>query len=269
MKDIKKIEGIALFEHRFWLQVLGDHARLIFDALSPREKTLVQTAQGFIHIFDQLLAQARKPLTGPELMQLNQQAYQQTMQLRGFKLDLIRRHLVGEINIELPLTFLNHMVNELDDYLRILYYLMQGQGPTAHPVQYHLLWLLDAAGHADAIAGSLDLVEKRLREKSERFTKQFEEYYIKAAEFCGYLRTNLQRFPALSRFNLQVECEIKLFMAFLCELEEMVKANTLLSTLSPLLLDHMAREECYYLFKLSQVSEVTPPNCDPTKPRPE
>lgn len=30
-------DQVALFEHRFWLQVLGDHARFIFDTLSPQE----------------------------------------------------------------------------------------------------------------------------------------------------------------------------------------------------------------------------------------
>jgi hypothetical protein len=32
--------------------------------------------------------------------------------------------------------------------------------------------------------------------------------------------------------------------------------------------DHMAREECYYLMKLAESTEVVKaPYCDPTKPR--
>ena len=27
-----------LYEHRFWLQILGDHCRFIFTALSPRKR---------------------------------------------------------------------------------------------------------------------------------------------------------------------------------------------------------------------------------------
>jgi hypothetical protein len=31
--------------------------------------------------------------------------------------------------------------------------------------------------------------------------------------------------------------------------------------------DHMFREECYYLMKLSESANLDTPNCDPTKPR--
>ena len=45
--------------------------------------------------------------------------------------------------------------------------------------------------------------------------------------------------------------------------------NKVLSTLTPLMPDHMLREECYYLIKLAQSSEVRMPDCDPTRPRVE
>jgi hypothetical protein len=60
-----------------------------------------------------------------------------------------------------------------------------------------------------------------------------------------------------------------MFQAFLCELEELRLTDELLGTLSPLMADHMSREECYYLMKLSEVTDVKAPNCYPTKPRVE
>jgi hypothetical protein len=60
-----------------------------------------------------------------------------------------------------------------------------------------------------------------------------------------------------------------MFQAFLCELEELRLTDELLGTLSPLMADHMSREECYYLMKLSEVTDVKDPNCYPTKPRVE
>jgi len=36
-----------------------------------------------------------------------------------------------------------------------------------------------------------------------------------------------------------------------------------LGTLAPRMADHMYREECYYLQKLSEVSDVKPPSCSP------
>lgn len=263
-------EEAALFEHRFWLQILGDHSRFIFDSLSPREAEEVQVAANFIQVFDSLLAHARQPLNRTQIMTLNQQILPYVQQLRQFKLNLIQLHLVGKIIIGLPPTFINHMVNELDEYLRLLGHLQAGQIPPAHhPLHHHLLWLMDGYGHAVAIGSELDAVEKRLIDQSRTFATHFEDYYRKAVELTGYLRTNLSDFPALRRFNHQAEAEMLFFMDFLTELKEMRLDNSVLGTLAPLLPDHMFREECYYLTKLAMVSTVPRPNCDPTKPRVE
>ena len=41
-------------------------------------------------------------------------------------------------------------------------------------------------------------------------------------ELTGYLRSNVKKFPALNKFNNDVEIEIELFKTFLKELEELV-----------------------------------------------
>ncbi|MBO8171442.1 MAG: DUF2935 domain-containing protein [Bacillaceae bacterium] len=266
MKDKKNV----LDEHRFWLQILGDHARFIYHALSPSEKNEVQTARYFIHTFDELWHQSRQNLNSQELHVLNDRALRHAREIRLFKLKLLRRHLTEEISIGLSPTFINHMVNEVEEYLRILEYLVAGKvPPPAHPVHHHLLWLQDAVGHAATITCSLDFTEQKLRNKSETFTRHFQDFYLKAVEFAGYLRTSLKQFPALKRFNHQVELEMKMFQTFLHELEEMEMDETVLGTLSPLIADHMFREECYYLTRLAMVSEVEQPDCDPAHPRPE
>lgn len=268
MKEVN-FEKAALFEHRFWLQILGDHARMILDNLSPNEIKEVQTANNFIYIFDKLLAEARKPLKDTELMTLTNQAYRYAHEIRLFKLDLIRQHLVGDIVLGLTPTFLNHMVNEVEEYLRVLSFLLIEQVPTSTAIHDHLVWLLDAAGHAAGISSELDMVEKKLDKKSQYFVETFEGFYIKAVELAGYMRTCLEKFPAMDRFNLQVESEILLFKDFLRELEDLELCNKVLGSLTPLMLDHMAREECYYLIKLAESSNVKMPDCDPTKPRVE
>lgn len=257
-----------LFEHRFWLQILGDHSRFIFESLAPKEQAEIERANYFIHTFDRLLEYARNNLSAEEINTLNQQANSETQNLRQFKLHLLERHLIGKISISLPPTFINHMVNELEEYQRILEAcLSDNWPPTSHPLYYHLVWLLDAVGHADTITSHLDMVEHDYKQKSKHFTKQFEHFHLKAIELAGYLRTNLSDFPALHRFNHQAEMEIQLFQAFLHELEELRLKDEILGTLSPLMADHMSREECYYLMKLSEVSEVKSPDCYPTRPR--
>lgn len=262
MNDV--FEKTARFEHRFWLQILGDHSRFIFEALAPVQTNEIEKAQHFIQVFDSLLTHTNTS----DLVQLSSQAEKEVLELREFKFELIRKHLIGKIKIHLSPTFLNHMVNELEEYVRILQHLKNGEVPPMyHEVHHHLLWLLDAAGHSDAISDNLDGAEKKLKEKSDTFTKTFEAFYLKAVEMAGYLRANVMSFPALTKMNLDSQLEIKLFQNFLDEIEELRLSKQALGTFAPLMADHMFREECYYLTKLAESAGLEGPECDPTKPR--
>lgn len=60
---------------------------------------------------------------------------------------------------------------------------------------------------------------------------------------------------------------MNLFMGFLNEIEELELSKEALGTFAPLMADHMMREECYYLTKLAETTDIEQPQCDPTKPR--
>ncbi|HZG60353.1 MAG TPA: DUF2935 domain-containing protein [Anoxybacillus sp.] len=268
---VQTFEHEALFELRFWMQILGDHARFIRDSLSVQETVEIEKTKNFILLFDELLQKARLSLSKNDLLLLLRRAKEAGEQLRTFKLHLLKRHLTAKISLSLPPTFINHMVNELDEWLRIASYLVEGKNaPAVHPLHHDLLWLLDAAGHAGAINDDLDSTETKLKEKSYTFVKDWEAFYLKAVEMAGYLRTNLHSFPALSRFHKEIELEMLLFKKFLKELEELRLTKEVLGTFTPLMADHMSREECYYLQKLAgSTQQVSRPSCDPTKPRTE
>lgn len=265
--DRNSISGIQ-FEHQFWLQILGDHSRFIFNSLAPKEKVEIEKTHYFICIFDDLLNNARQCVSGGDMFNLTSETYQEVNRLREFKLHLLCRHINEGIEINLTPTFVNHMVNELEEYALILECLLaEGTLPKCHPIHYHNIWLLDAAGHSGFIQCSLDETENDLREKSKLFKKGFEGLHQKALEYKGYLRTGLDTWPALERLNCQVDHKIDLFQKFLAEMIHLRASLEALGTLSPLAPDHMYREECYYLTKLAQVCAVPKPKCDPTKPR--
>ncbi|SET04086.1 protein of unknown function [Salinibacillus kushneri] len=265
---MKSFQESAAFEHTFWLQVLGDHARFIRDSLYPAEQKDIESSRSFVNIFDEWLSQARQMSTAETYKSLSNEVEDVVKSFRKFKLSIIERHLTGNIKIHLSPTFINHMVNELEEYLQVLKYLQKGEAvPIFHELHHHLLWLQDAYGHAGAINDEMDGVEKKLKMKSNEFTRHFKSFYLKAVEMTGYLRTSLTTFPALHRFNNEVELEMSLFRAFLEEIEELELSDQVLSTFSVLMADHMAREECYYLVKLAESSDVSLPNCDPSKPR--
>jgi hypothetical protein len=203
-----------------------------------------------------------------DVVHLSMRADEEAKKIRQFKLELIAKMLTGNVKIHLGPTFVNHMVNEVEEYIRVLSYLKKGEiPPVFHELHHHTVWLLDAAGHAGAIQSNLDQVEKRLKAKSEKYMKHFEDFYLKAVEMTGYLRTNLSSFPALQKLNMDVTVEIQLFMKFLDELKELELTEQALGTFAPLMADHMFREECYYLSKVAESSQLDGPNCDPDKAR--
>lgn len=257
------------FEHKFWLQILGDHSRFIYFALSAPQEEEIEVARQFIEEYDRLLRAARQEVSS-ELASITQQANELTIKLRLFKLELLDKLLLGQLKISLTPTFINHMLNELEEYLRILSEVLSGNPVPKFPSLHHdLLWLPDAAGHAASITSELDAVEKRLIKKSMQFEEHFNAFYLKAIELTGYFRTMRDHYPAVTKFHKDVNLEMNIFMTFLQELEEQDISAELLDRLNPLVPDHMYREECYYLLKLSQNDAISAPDCDPAKPRVE
>lgn len=258
----------ALTENRFWLQIMGDHSRFIFFSLAPNEVEYLQRAQDFIISYDELLDQAKNATNTKELELVTGQAYELTLQLRAFKLLLLSQTLSSDIKIHLTSTFINDMLNELEEYLTIISLLQSKESVLFHPIHYHLIWLADAVGHAASVASTLDPVEKDKINKSNNYESQFMDLLFKATMMNGYLRTELNSFPSLDRLNKQVETIILSFKDFLIEIRDQRISGQILGTLFPLMADHMAREECYYIWKLSQTAGLTKrPDCDPASPR--
>lgn len=258
-----------LDENRFWLQILGEHSRFILDSLSPREANEIEKAGAFIKVFDDLLAKARQRLSGEDLAALHKQAFAAAQDIRDFKLHLLSRHLSQQIGLDLTPEFINHMLNELEEYLYILDAVLHNQAFSFHPVHLHIIWMLDGSGHAATIADRLSANYKDTKNIADMFAAKFSNEHEKALEMGGFLRTGLTDFPALRQFNADAEFAMKNFMAFLMETEQQVREKNILSILSPLMLNHMYREECYYLTQLAKVSQIKKPDCDPASERAE
>ncbi|PEJ57728.1 hypothetical protein CN692_11615 [Bacillus sp. AFS002410] len=241
----------ATYEHSFWLHVLRDHSQFMLDALPSKQEEEIKIAKSFYIIFNDLFSSVNN---SANINEITIQAEKNALALRDFKLSLLTKHITdANFKIYLTPTFLNHMVNELEEYLLVLSYLKQNQiPPIFHELHHHLLWVLDAAGHADAISSNLDGTEYMLRKKGHEFIKHFDHFYLKAVELTGYLRTKLNTFPALKRMNQDIKLEIQLFQIFLKEIEELDISSQMLSNFSALMADHMYREEVYYLQKLEE-----------------
>lgn len=262
-----KIREMSIFEHRFWLQILGDHSRFILNALSPEETRFIDDATQFIKLFDYLLEKARRPISLENLHDLNYKAYSAAMKIRELKMVILSKQITDKIKINIAPTFINHMVNELDEYIFILNHLIKGNIAPIGDINLHLLWLPDGSGHASTIASNLDMTYKELIKKSVTYSKDFDNLYLRTIEYKGYTRSGICGFPALKRLNADANEIMNCFKIFLKKLEIEILEKKVLGTIYPLMLNHMFREECYYLTKLSMVSDINSPECDPTTPR--
>lgn len=258
------------FEHRFWLQVLGDHSRFIYNSLSPQEIELIPIAKFFINRFDQLLERAQTEMDAGGWQGLAREVLPAVEELRKFKLDILSRHLQKKVQIRLSPTFFNHMLNELDEYRKNLGYQVQGQVvPVKSPVHHHLLWIKDAEGHARAVHCDLDFSQTKLILAAREYMELFCKRYSETVEYAGFLRTGKPMFPSLGKFDRDVAGEIAEFKEFLEFLKLMIGKAEVIGPVNALVPDHMAREECYYLHRLhrSDPQNVPRPECDPTRPR--
>lgn len=280
MKSLKKNKGSSqkqkqkqkppidlAFEHQFWLQIIGDHLRFILTCVDHRETEIIQSATQLKETADQLLDDARNN------QNVTNDAIELVKEVIQLKKEILLRHIEHRVEISLPPTFLNHMLNEMEEYNRIL----TGQFtdcrlPQDHLLNAHNLWLKDAVGHAEAIANRLDSVEKDKILEFRKFEKDFKILQMKSDEFIGYLRTGILDFPALQKLNNDAAFKILLFIKILEEIIELRLEKLILGSIAPLLMDHMIREECYYLYKIYQDQQKlgikTPPiPFDPTQPR--
>ena len=257
------------FENIFWLQIMGDHARVVDNALPPNEAEYLRGSDKFISIFDTLLTRAKENLTDEQMMQLNRDAFRATQDYRKFELEIINEQLVGTIQVYLTPAFFNHTVNESEEYLNILGAYLQNKQPDISSVHLDLLWLLDGSGHAYALSENIGSSYRDLNEKCIAFGRRFDELFLKSVEMRGFLRGGLKTFPALTASSIQGAEEHTAFREFVGELMVQVRQKTVLGTLYPLMLDHMYRESCYYVTKLSTIIDVPEPDCDPLRPRQE
>ncbi|GGA54934.1 hypothetical protein GCM10007416_30200 [Kroppenstedtia guangzhouensis] len=85
-------EKSSRFKHRFWLQVLGDLARFIRDALVPEEKEEIRRAGEYVQMFDRLLEQARSKVDGISWQALAGKADRWAREIRKFN------HLITSSN---------------------------------------------------------------------------------------------------------------------------------------------------------------------------
>lgn len=197
----------------------------------------------------------------------------------NLKKEVFAQLLVGEIIIHISPTFINHMLNEITDFLLTLSqylefdfeqlskeYNLQPLPTRDETLLNHHLWLLDAEGHIAILQNRLDPIEKESFKRSKKLRKKLKGLFIRAMEFIGYQRAT-QSFPALEELDILSMESIREMIELLEECERKVKNKEKLGTIMPLLVDHMIREEAYYLAKILGSGGLEAVKIDPRRER--
>lgn len=223
----------------FWVQILQDHLTFILEALDPKEIELVRRVNELQGYF----VSNNDPL---------EDVVEAVSRLRNLKRDLLERLLVDpNFSFKLTPTFISHMLNELEQFAFILDYIIQnGTAPPTLFYNHHKLWLVDTEGHLSAIMKDLDGVEIELKKVVKDEKKRFNHLKDKLLEFIDYFKHGMREFNALTKLNDDAITETNVYLALIQEIAEMIQNKEILGRLTPLMLDHMRREQEYYLSKL-------------------
>lgn len=232
------------FENRFWLQILGDHMRFLLKSLPSKEIDLIERVDLKKKELDILLEQSRKVAVETNLIM------PLVEDVKELKLDILRKQIAGKIEINLPPTFINHMINEIETYEKIL----RDPDMVAHVLEDHYLWQADSKGHAIALLQMLDPTEKKLMKEIKKVKKAFACGFETTIEYIGYLRTGEIEFSAINKLNDEALLELLIFLKVLETMREERLDLKILGTLNVLLVDHIFRETVYAMKKILDFS---------------
>lgn len=249
-------------EIEFWTRIMRDHALFQYTALSPRETETIDKTQHFYGLFDGLHQNASElppelnPEVIPNLLAENKTA---VVQFTQFKKTLLEKLMSRRIELAMTPTFLNHMINEAMEYYRFLCIADESLrvNKVLENIRLHKVWLPDASGHAKYVASQLDGVEAEYFNAAVDFMRGFDEAFKKANEMYLMYERTTQRNGELANFNAETAMLMNNFTAFLETIERLKKECKLFTTgtFNPLILDHMLREERYYLEKVKSIGE--------------
>lgn len=253
-----------VFENRFWLRIMLDHLYIILNALHYREVEERNRAESMIKTYNELLERVWDTVAPEGLKKLNEEAYKATEEIRIYKLHLLRRQLNGNISLAISSDLTSRLISEAEYYLDLLFLFLQNKKYIIQPIPLHMLWLYDAAGHAVDIANGFNFSNADLKNKTLSYQTDFILLYVRAAEMRGFFRTGMEDFPAFDQFNEDVNARLTEFTEFFVDLNFKIIKGRVPTSVSSVMLDHMYREECYYLTQLSKISKIRAPICDPT-----
>lgn len=255
-------------ENRFWLQIIGDYARLVIRAFSPDETGDIQQARAFIDQFDSLLVRARQNLTADQLAALNKEAFTATLNIQKFFLRLLGMQVKDGHPFFLTPSVMDNAITFTAQYLYLLNSFINNKQPDAlNAIQLDTFWLPVFIQIAKIISDSLGIYQVKPRQKLDHFASLLTGFFLSSVELQGITRIGTSDFPIIHQYKKDLNITLTDFSRDLESLIALKQQNRIPGVLSGLYLDRSYRLICYYLRQQAVLADSEQPGCDPARPR--
>ncbi|MDF2700686.1 MAG: hypothetical protein K0Q49_2249 [Haloplasmataceae bacterium] len=242
----------------FWSSIMSDHGEFILTLMSPRETEFIKKANYFKTEWTKIHNEAEVIINASDTINATELVNKSVLLLKDFiefKKIILGKLLKCEISFNQVPSFVNHMLNEANEFYRNLYLATGNKkmNPYDETILLHKLWLRDASGHAAAVSGSLDPVEAILVKEACDFKDKFDNLYIKAYELGLMIERTQVESKAILYLNEEVNQVLTDFICFLDRVKNLRIECKVMGYIVPEMVDHMIREEKYYLAKVKKI----------------
>lgn len=260
-------------EHRFWIEILQDHAYFIYNSLSPRDSANVRTAGHYIYEFGRMLENLNQlnpqlPPSDPTMIEFAKAVQPIAYGYYQFEGHMQSLRIQNLIELNLSPTYLNGTLGENREYLRLLQSYVVGIQPAPQSMSDLVdLWLEDQLGHASLLLNYIDVAELIWSEKIRGYLQTFSALMVKQRQMKGYLQFTPAGFPAQKQFAVEIITAVNGFAEVVHQIVTLYLKDRVLNKFTLRFIEHHFPETCYFLRKLSLYApEVPVAPCALTKP---
>ncbi|WP_123039471.1 DUF2935 domain-containing protein [Cohnella candidum] len=260
-------------EHRFWIEVLQDHAYFVFEALSPADTKPIAAAAAYIQEFGAKLEELQRlnPQLGPaepDMIRFARSVQPLSNGYYRFEGQLQALRLQNRITLDLSPTYLNGTLSENAEYDRLLASYAAGVQPEPLP-QTDLvdLWLEDQLGHASLLLNYIDVAEVGWIERIREYVQTFAALMVKQRQIKRYLRFVEPGFPVEKQFAVEIITAVNGFAELVRQVVALYLTDRVSNKFTLRFVEHHFPETCYFLRKMTLYApEVPVAPCSLTKP---
>lgn len=263
-REVKPYVPLTMHEIRFWLRIMKEHSLFIKLGLPCDQTKLIEEAQCFYNIFEDLERRACQVNCDEAFIEFVECVIVAVKNIFAYKRHLL--HLLVECRIRgganYPL-LIDHVSREAMYFLKILEKVRNGemQYPVDAIVSENVFWLRIMADHLKFIRGLLDPSEREFVDQSDVMSNKFDQLQLHARDFDSILwrfRPNND----LVRFEKEVTDAAEKLRDFKAAAEELITNCAVLSLIPPLLADHVRREAEHFLEILALIQNDLMENCE-------